>query len=66
VVGVKMLAHDWLEEVLGPNANLYLLLVVGGVLAAGMIASRLSPAPPDRERTPAPRPLPTDGPSPRT
>jgi tellurite resistance protein TerC len=66
LVGVKMLAHDWLEEVLGPNANLYLLLVVGGVLAAGMIVSRLNPAPSDRERTPAPRPLPTDGSSPRT
>ena len=41
VVGVKMLAHRWLKEMLGPDFNLYLLLVVLGILAAGVIASRL-------------------------
>jgi tellurite resistance protein TerC len=41
VVGVKMLAHAWLKSVLGPSFNLYLLLVVLGVLAAGVFASWL-------------------------
>jgi tellurite resistance protein TerC len=39
LVGVKMLAHTWLKAVLGPNFNLYLLLVVLGILAAGVGAS---------------------------
>ncbi len=38
-VGVKMLAHDWLEEALGPNFNLYLLLTVLLILAAGALIS---------------------------
>jgi tellurite resistance protein TerC len=44
LVGVKMLVHTWLKSVLGPNFNLYLLLVVLGVLAAGVLASWLRPA----------------------
>jgi tellurite resistance protein TerC len=40
LVGGKMLAHSWLKEVLGPNFNLYVLLVVVGVLAAGVAVSR--------------------------
>jgi tellurite resistance protein TerC len=43
VVGGKMLAHEWLREVLGERFNLYLLLAVAGILAAGVIASRLRP-----------------------
>ena len=39
VVGVKMLTHVWLKSVLGPNFNLYLLVIVLGILAAGVIAS---------------------------
>jgi len=39
VVGVKMLAHGWLKEVLGKNFNLYLLAVVLLILATGIIAS---------------------------
>jgi tellurite resistance protein TerC len=39
VVGVKMMMHSWLKDVLGPNFNLYLLGVVTGILAAGIIAS---------------------------
>jgi tellurite resistance protein TerC len=39
LVGAKMLAHSWLKELLGPSFNLYLLLVVLGVLAAGVAAS---------------------------
>jgi tellurite resistance protein TerC len=41
IVGVKMLAHGWLKEVLGPSFNLYLLLVVLLVLALGVLASWL-------------------------
>jgi tellurite resistance protein TerC len=41
LVGVKMLTHTWLKSLLGPNFNLYLLLVVLGILAAGVLASWL-------------------------
>ncbi len=41
LVGVKMLAHSWLKSLLGPSFNLYLLLVVLGILAAGVVASWL-------------------------
>jgi tellurite resistance protein TerC len=43
LVGMKMLAHAWLKAVLGPNFNLYLLMVVLGILAAGALASWLLP-----------------------
>jgi tellurite resistance protein TerC len=38
-VGVKMLAHGWLKEVLGPNFNLYLLAAVLLILGGGVLAS---------------------------
>jgi tellurite resistance protein TerC len=38
-VGVKMLAHEPLEEALGEYFNLYLLGVVVGILAIGVVAS---------------------------
>jgi tellurite resistance protein TerC len=41
LVGVKMLAHSWLKSLLGPSFNLYLLLAVLGILAAGVVASWL-------------------------
>ena len=41
VVGVKMLTHAWLKSLLGPNFNLYLLLAVLAILAAGVVASWL-------------------------
>ena len=41
LVGVKMLAHSWLKSLLGPSFNLYLLLAVVGILAAGVLASWL-------------------------
>jgi tellurite resistance protein TerC len=41
-VGVKMLAHSWLKEMLGPNFNLYLLATVLLILAAGVLASLVS------------------------
>lgn len=40
-VGIKMLAHDWLEHWMGENFNLYLLLTVLGILGVGMLASVL-------------------------
>ena len=39
VVGVKMLTAKWLKAVLGEHFNLYLLAVVFGILATGVIAS---------------------------
>jgi hypothetical protein len=43
-----MLTHGWLKELLGPNFNLYLLVVVLGILGLGVLASWLH-----RERKPA-------------
>jgi tellurite resistance protein TerC len=48
LVGFKMLTHGWLKELLGPSFNLYLLVVVLGILALGVLASWLH-----RERKPA-------------
>jgi tellurite resistance protein TerC len=42
MVGTKMLAHTWLEEILGASFNLYLLGAVLLVLATGVGASLLS------------------------
>jgi tellurite resistance protein TerC len=41
LVGVKMLTHTWLKSLLGPNFNLYLLVAVLAILAAGVLASWL-------------------------
>ena len=38
-VGIKMLAHSWLEQVLGPYFNLYLLAAVLLILAGGVLVS---------------------------
>ena len=45
-VGAKMLAHSWLEEILGPHFNLYLLAVVVAILGTAVLASLI-----DRRRT---------------
>ena len=42
VVGVKMLTHSWLKEMLGPDFNFYLLGLVLTILAAGVVASLLA------------------------
>lgn len=42
IVGLKMLLADVLKDVLGPNANLYLLGLVVGILFAGAVASVLA------------------------
>ena len=39
VVGIKMMAHTWLKVVLGAHFNLWVLLIVGAILAGGVIAS---------------------------
>ena len=39
VVGMKMMTHVWLKELLGQHFNLYLLAVVLFILAAGVVAS---------------------------
>ena len=39
LVGVKMMTHTWLKQVLGSNFNLYLLAVVLLILAGGVVAS---------------------------
>jgi len=39
VVGLKMLAAGWLKQVLGKSFNLYVLLTVLAILAAGVAAS---------------------------
>ena len=41
IVGVKMMTHGWLKQMLGQHLNLYLLAVVVGVLLAGILASLL-------------------------
>jgi tellurite resistance protein TerC len=38
-VGVKMLAHSWLEQMLGPNFSLYLLAAVVIILGIGVLVS---------------------------
>lgn len=50
LVGVKMLIVDWLKKLLGEHFNMYLLGVVLGVLAAGVIASVIV-APPGKSGT---------------
>lgn len=39
VIGIKMLAHAWLEAWLGAHFNLYVLALVAGLLAVGVLAS---------------------------
>ena len=50
VVGVKMLIAGWLKALIGKQFNLYLLLVVVSILAAGVIASWIA----DRRSRPRP------------
>src|SRR6185295_16383272 len=38
-VGVKMLAHTWLEQLLGPNFSLYMLATVVVILGTGVLVS---------------------------
>jgi len=42
LVGIKMMTHVWLKELVGQYFNLYLLAVVLFILAAGVVASLLA------------------------
>ncbi len=48
-VGVKMLAHSWLEQIFGNNVNLYMLALVLVILAAGAIVSLIAGRPNELE-----------------
>jgi tellurite resistance protein TerC len=39
LIGVKMLAQDWLKSLVGPRVNLYVLALVVAILATGVVAS---------------------------
>ena len=41
LVGLKMLAAEWLKDVIGPNFNFYLLGIVALILGVGVIASMI-------------------------
>jgi tellurite resistance protein TerC len=41
LVGVKMLAAEWLKDVIGPSFNFYLLGIVALILGIGVLASAL-------------------------
>ena len=47
LVGVKMMTHAWLKEILGSNFNLYLLAMVIIILAGGVVASLAAPPAPN-------------------
>jgi len=54
MVGTKMLAHTWLDEMLGPNFNVYLLAAVLLVLAAGVGVSLMRDYASPRTENPEP------------
>jgi tellurite resistance protein TerC len=39
LVGLKMLAAEWLKDVIGPSFNFYLLGIVAVILGVGVLAS---------------------------
>ena len=41
LIGGKLLAGDWLMDLIGPSFNLWMLAAVAGVLVIGVIASLL-------------------------
>jgi len=50
VIGVKMMTHGWLKRWLGDGFNFYVLGAVGGIIAAGVVASLIAR---HRDRGPA-------------
>ncbi len=42
VVGIKMLAHGWLKSWLGEHFNFYVLGMIAGIIATGIVASLVS------------------------
>jgi tellurite resistance protein TerC len=42
VVGIKMMTHGWLKSWLGENFNFYVLGMIAGIIATGIVASLVS------------------------
>jgi len=53
LVGVKMLAAEWLKDVIGPSFNFYLLGIVAAILGVGVLASVIVARREDRQVEPA-------------
>ena len=53
LVGLKMLAAEWLKDVIGPSFNFYLLGIVAVILGVGVVASVIVTRREDRQAEPA-------------
>ena len=53
LVGLKMLAAEWLKDVIGPSFNFYLLGIVAVILGIGVLASVIVARREDRQAEPA-------------
>ena len=53
LVGLKMLAAEWLKGVIGPSFNFYLLGIVAVILGVGVLASVIMTRREDRQAEPA-------------
>jgi tellurite resistance protein TerC len=53
LVGLKMLAAEWLKDVIGPSFNFYLLGIVAVILGVGVLASVIVTRREDRQAEPA-------------
>jgi TerC family integral membrane protein len=53
LVGLKMLAAEWLKDVIGPSFNFYLLGIVAVILGIGVLASIIVTRREDRQAEPA-------------
>ena len=53
LVGLKMLAAEWLKDVIGPSFNFYLLGIVAVILGVGVLASVIVTRRGDRQAEPA-------------
>jgi TerC family integral membrane protein len=53
LVGLKMLAAEWLKDVIGPSFNFYLLGIVAVILGIGALASIIVTRREDRQAEPA-------------
>jgi len=42
VIGVKMMTHGWLKDLLGAHFNFYVLGAVGGIIATGVVVSLIA------------------------
>src|SRR5678815_907602 len=53
LVGLKMLAAEWLKDIIGPSFNFYLLGIVALILGVGVLASVIVTRREDRQAEPA-------------